>query len=105
MQRHREKNISRLEPAGLNHLMMMTMYVSHAIIIYTVEPHSYGHEWAKKIWPYQRVTILMRVFLQENVWAFCQAAKKSGCNNEVTVLLEVAIRQGFTLFSCHVFNF
>ena len=24
-------------------------------------------------------------FLQENVWPFCQAAKKSGRNNEVTV--------------------
>ena len=28
-------------------------------------------------------------FLQENVWSFCQAAKKSGLNNEVTV------RRGF----------
>ena len=25
-------------------------------------------------------------FLQENVWLFCRAAKKSGCNNEVTLL-------------------
>ena len=29
---------------------------------------------------------------QENVWSFCQAAKKSDCNNEVTV------RQGSTVF-------
>ena len=35
MQRHREENISRLGPAGLNHLMMMmAMYVSHAIVIF-----------------------------------------------------------------------
>ena len=27
-----------------------------------------------------------KTFLQENVWLFCRAAKKSGLNNEVTVL-------------------
>ena len=43
------------------------------------------------------MTLLMRVFLHENVWPFCQAAKESGCNNEVTILLEVAVRQGFTV--------
>jgi len=26
-------------------------------------------------------------FLQKNVWPFCQAAKKSGRNNKVTILL------------------
>ena len=36
-------------------------------------------------------------FLHENVSPFCQAAKKSGCNDEVTILLEVAVRQGFTV--------
>ena len=36
-------------------------------------------------------------FLHENVWPFCQAAKKSGFNNEVTILLEVTVRQGFTV--------
>ena len=25
-------------------------------------------------------------FFQENAWLFCRASKKSGCNNEVTVL-------------------
>ena len=33
-------------------------------------------------------------FLQENVWPFSRAAKKSGCNNEVTVFnTEVAVRR------------
>ena len=32
-------------------------------------------------------------FLQENVWPFCQAAKKSGRNNEV------ALRRGFTVLA------
>ena len=36
-------------------------------------------------------------FLQENVWLFCQAAKKSSRNNKVTVLLRLAIRQGCTV--------
>ena len=43
------------------------------------------------------VTVLNRVFLQENVWPFCQAAKKSDHNNEVTVF--VAVRRGFTVLT------
>ena len=38
-------------------------------------------------------------FLQENVWPFCQAAKKSGRNNEV------AVRQAFTVFKCTLMIF
>ena len=38
-------------------------------------------------------------FLQENVWPFCQAAKKSGRNNEVVV------RRGFTVFKCTLMIF
>ena len=33
------------------------------------------------------MTILTMVFIQENVWPFCQEAKKSGRNNEVTYSL------------------
>ena len=47
----------------------------------TVEPHEYGHQWAKK----KNGRINEVFFLQENVWSFCQAVKKSGRNNEVTV--------------------
>ena len=32
------------------------------------------------------VAVLMRVFYKKMYGGFCQAAKKSGCNNEVTVL-------------------
>ena len=40
-----------------------------------------------------KVTILTKPSLrQENVWSFCQAAKKSGRNNDVSV------RQGSTVF-------
>ena len=35
----------------------------------------------KKNWPYYE-----GFFLQENVWPFCQLAKKSGRNSKVTVL-------------------
>ena len=50
------------------------------------------------------------VFLQENVWPFCQAAKKSSHNNKVTVLPRLAIRQGCTVVKnlsgkIHVVNF
>ena len=38
-------------------------------------------------------------FLQENLWPFCQAAKKSGGNNEV------AVRRGFTVFKCTLMIF
>ena len=38
-------------------------------------------------------------FLQENLWPFCQAAKKSGRNNEV------AVRRGFTVFKCTLMIF
>ena len=31
------------------------------------------------------VTVLTRVFLQENMWPFCWVVKKSGRNNKVTV--------------------
>ena len=37
------------------------------------------------------MAVLTRVFLQENVEWICQAANKSGCNNEV------AVRWGFTV--------
>ena len=40
------------------------------------------------------VTVLNRVFLQENVWPFCQSAKKSGRNNKLTVLVAVRGRGG-----------
>ena len=37
-------------------------------------------------------------FLKENVKPFCQVGKKSGHNNEVTILLnKVAVRRGFTV--------
>ena len=38
-------------------------------------------------------------FLQENLWPFCQAAKKSGRNNGV------AVRRGFTVFKCTLMIF
>ena len=43
----------------------------------------------------QKLAVLTRGtkgFLQENLWGFCQVAKKSGRNNEV------AVRRGFTIF-------
>jgi len=47
----------------------------------------------KKFGGNNKVTILTKLFLrQENVWSFCQVAKKNGRNNEVTV------RQGSTVF-------
>ena len=52
----------------------------------TVEPRKYGHQWAKKICVNNEVTVLTRVSLQENVCRFCRAAKKSGRNNEDTIL-------------------
>ena len=63
-----------------------------------MEPRQYGHQWAKKIGRIcNGVTLLNRVFLQENLRLFCQSAKKSGRNNEVTVL--VAVRRGFTVLT------
>ena len=38
-------------------------------------------------------------FLQENLWPFCQAAKKSGRNSEV------AVRRGFTALKCTLMIF
>ena len=52
----------------------------------TVEPRKYGHQWAKKIYVNNEVTVLTRVSLQENVCRFCRAAKKSDRNNEDTIL-------------------
>ena len=53
----------------------------------TVEPRQYGHEWAKKkIGSINGVPLLTRVFYKKMYGDFCQAAKKSGRNNEVTVL-------------------
>ena len=60
---------------------------------YTVEPRSNGHQWAKKMWPYQR-----GFFLKKMYGGFCQAAKKSGRNNEV------AVRRGSTVYA-NSFNF
>ena len=39
----------------------------------------------------KNLAVLTRAFLQEIVWRFCQAAEKSGRNNEV------ALRRGFTV--------
>ena len=59
------------------------------------------------------VTILTWVFfLQENVWQFCQAAKKRGHNSKVTILpsgpypkqnCNVYCTCGFTLKTCFLF--
>ena len=52
-------------------------------------------------------------FLQENVWPFCQAAKKSGHDNKVIVLpsgsypkqnCNVYCTCGFTLKTCFLFS-
>ena len=43
-----------------------------------------------------KVTVLVRVSVQENKWLFLLGGQKSGFNNKVTVLL-VAVRQGSTL--------
>ena len=37
----------------------------------------------------------MRIFLQENVWLFCQATKKVA-ELQGDCITEVAVRQGFT---------
>ena len=34
----------------------------------------------------KKMAVLTRFLLQESLWPFCRAAKKSGLNNEVTVL-------------------
>ena len=53
----------------------------------TVELRQYGHQWANKIGCINRLAILMRVFFNKKMYgSFCQAAKKSGHNNKVTLL-------------------
>ena len=50
----------------------------------------------QKNWPGGRINVFF--FLKKMYGGFRQAAKKSGCNNEVTVFnTEVAVRRGFTV--------
>ena len=42
----------------------------------TVEPRYYGHQGAKKIGCNNKVTVLTRVSLQENVWTLLPGSQK-----------------------------
>ena len=53
-------------------IMLKPMYKWNPVITGTDRPKKFGR--------------INKTFLQENVWLFCRAAKKSGLNNEETVL-------------------
>ena len=60
-----------------------------------------SHQFLKRVqrWRVSWIGSTDEGFLQENVWPFCQAAKKSGRNSEV------ALRRGFTVFKCTLMIF
>lgn len=59
---------------------------SHTITVhFPLELHYYGHQWAKKFGFNNKVTVLTRESFERMYRCFCEVAKKSGHNNEVTV--------------------
>jgi len=59
----------------------------------------------KKFGRINGVAVLTKGFFYKKMYGcFCQAAKKSGRNNEVTVLSEVAIRPGITVLKVSLYG-
>ena len=51
------------------------------------------------------MAVLTKGFFYKKMYGgYCQAAKKSARNNEVTVLTEVAIRRGFTVLKVSLYG-